>query len=122
MPTPQSKTPNTMEPAQTTANAPLSFKPYVELLTWGSLDNPKLYKKGKIHTKYKHYIAEQMKFEPVGHTSIRLLLPADTSIRERLKRLNGEEVSYRETMAYVQANQSDGTLSRQSIPVIEARL
>lgn len=105
--------------SQVVAATPVKFQPYVELLTWGSVANPQNLKKNKIPAKYKHYVAEQMKFEPVGHTSLRFQLPADPAIRTRLQTLNDKGVSFRETMAYVGVKNCDGTTSRQSLPVFE---
>ncbi len=95
------------------------FQPYVELLTWGSIDNTKLYRNGQIKAKYRHYVAEQIKMEPVGHTSLRFVLPADPQVIKRLESLTSKGVSCRETKVFVGVKNPDGTFSRQSIPALD---
>jgi hypothetical protein len=95
------------------------FEPSMELLTWGSIDNSKLYEKSRLKPKYKHYVIEQLKSEPVGHTSLRFQLPADPAITKRLAPFIDKGLAYRQTKAYVRVKNPDGSFSRKSQTVLE---
>lgn len=97
----------------------MSFQPSVDLITWGSVENPNLFKKGAVKAKYSRYIAQQMKSEPVGHTSLRLTIPYDAQVIKRLELYRDKGLTLSESKAFVGVQNPDGTLSRQAIPVLE---
>lgn len=118
---PSKENPTQLPVTQTTQmrNPSLSFQPSVDLITWGSVENPELFEKGTVKTKYSHYIAQQMKNEPVGHTSLRFTIPADPQVIKRLEFYKDKGLTYRESKAFVGVQNPDGTLSRHTIPVLE---